>query len=219
MRLIGVTVIILIVVVAIFLGSGGTGAAYYKTVEEVYSDSSLVGERVKVGGVVVAGSWDRQSNPMRFSIRDEKDEGDTGPAIKVVYDKGVPATFGDGVGAIVTGKLGEGHVITADDLLTKCPSKYESAEGAMPLDDLERNGQSMIGKHVKVTAFIKAGSVKPPGGDARFIATAKSDGGFEVPVAFENALPDGLKDGVQVILTGAFESDGVFVATDVALSK
>ena len=216
-RLIGVTAIILIAVAAIFLAGGNQTAAYYKTVKEASTDQELVGERVKVGGAVVAGSWDRKSNPMTFVIRDENDADDNGPSVKVIYNGSVPATFGDGVVAIVTGDLGADKTIAADEMITTCPSKYESAEGAMPLTDLVGQGDTMVGKTVKTSAFVKAGTIAPPGGDARFIATATAAGGEEIPVAYEGALPSGMTDGSAVVITGALEDDGVFVATQVAL--
>jgi cytochrome c-type biogenesis protein CcmE len=217
-RLIGVTAIILIAVAAIFLASGNQSAAYYRTVQETAEDQALVGERVKVGGSVVTGSWDRKSNPMTFAIRDEADIEGEGPTVTVVYNGSVPSTFGDGVVAIVTGELDNTKTIAADEMITKCPSKYESATGAMPLADLVSSGESMVGKTVKVAALVKAGSVAGPGGASRFVATDAA-GGVEVPVVWEGALPEGMTDGSEVILSGAIEADGNFVATDVALSK
>src|SRR5512139_4103394 len=124
MRLIGVTAIVLIAIVAIILGAGSKEGAYYKTVKDVASDQALVGERVRVGGAVVAGSWDKKSNPMRFAIREEGDDSQGGPTIKVVYNGTVPSTFGDGVVAIITGELGADGTIESNDMITKCPSKY-----------------------------------------------------------------------------------------------
>jgi len=219
-RLIGVTVIIVLVVGAILLTTGRGDGAYYKTVKDVAEDKALVGERVKVGGAVVAGSWDRKSNPMSFAIMAEDDETGDGPTIKVVYNGGVPSTFGDGVVAIVTGELGDDGTITSSDMITKCPSKYESKTGAVPVADLVGKGSSMEGKTVKISGFIKAGTIVPPGGTERFIVAEKADGSGEgVSVVYEGALPEGMDDGSEVVVTGALEADGKFVATDVALSK
>jgi cytochrome c-type biogenesis protein CcmE len=77
----------------------------------------------------------------------------------------------------------------------------------------------MVGKTVKAAATVKAGTIVPPGGESRFIATSDAAAGTEVKVVYEGALPDGMTDGSQIILTGAIEADGMFVATDVALSK
>jgi cytochrome c-type biogenesis protein CcmE len=212
-----VTAIILIAVAAIFFGLGGKQASYYKTVKELSSDTTLQGKRVKVGGGVVAGSWDKKSNPMSFTIKDEKDSAGTGPTIKVVYNGAVPATFGDGVTAIVTGELGTDGTLNADEMITKCPSKYESATGALPISDLMGKGAAMVGKTVKTTGYVKAGSIVAPGSGPRFVVTGEKQGGQEIGVVYEGALPAGMVDASQVILTGAIEADGTFVATDVSL--
>jgi cytochrome c-type biogenesis protein CcmE len=186
-------------------------------VDEVSTDATLAGERVKVGGAVIAGSWDKNSNPMKFTVRDETDVDGTGPTLDVVYNGPVPSTFGDGVTAIVTGELGSDGVLNADEMITKCPSKYESATGALPISDLLGKGESMVGKTVKATGYVKAGTIAPPGGAVRFIVTTTAEGGGEVGVTWEGALPDGMVDLSVVVLTGAIEADGMFVATDVSL--
>jgi cytochrome c-type biogenesis protein CcmE len=219
-RLIGVTAAILIAVAAMVYYTGGKQGAYEGDLAAVANNPSYVGKQVKVGGTVVAGSWDKKSNPMRFVIRGEKDTASTGPTIKVVYTGTVPATFGDGVVAIVTGKLDNNGTVTATDMITKCPSKYESATGATPVADLIAGGTTMEGKPVRVTGFVKPGSMTPAGtaGD-RFILVATADGsGTSVPVDYSGVLPDGIKDGSQVVMGGALEQ-GKFVATSVALEQ
>lgn len=219
-RLIGVTAIILLGIAAIFasIGSRG-GTAYYKTVKEIAGDRELVGERVKVGGAVVPGSWDRKQNPMTFEIRDEADREGKGPVLRVVYSGNPPSTFGDGVTAILTGEVAPDGTLQATEMITKCPSKYESAKGAMTVGSLIEGGESLVGKTVKVTGFVKAGSVVPPGEPVRFVLTTGEAAGPELKVGYEGALPEGMQDGAQVVLTGMLEEDGIFVATSVALES
>ncbi len=220
MRLIGVTGIIVIAILAVVVISGNTTGAYSSTVADVTKNPELVGKRVKVSGAVVPASWDKQSNPMKFVIKDEKDSADSGPTVKVIYTGGVPSTFGDGVVAIVTGELSADGTIQATEMITKCPSKYESAEGAMPVADLVKSGASLYGKTVKATGFVKPGSLGAANDDPRFIVAEKADGtGESVPVSFTGVLPSGMQEGSQLVLTGALESDGVFVATDVAMEQ
>lgn len=220
MRLIGVTGVILIAIIAVVVISGNTGAAYSSTVADVTKDPELVGQRVKVSGSVVPASWDKQSNPMKFVIKDEKDTAGTGATVKVVYTGGVPSTFGDGVVAIVTGELAADGTINATEMITKCPSKYESAEGALPVGDLVKSGASMYGTTVKATGFVKKGSLGAANDDPRFVVAESADGaGESIPVSFSGVLPSGMQEGSQVVMTGALESDGVFVATDVAMEQ
>lgn len=221
MRLVGVTAIILAVIVAIVLGSGTKNASYYVSVDKVAKNQGeYVGKRVKVGGAVVSGSWDKKSNPMKFVIREEKDEAGSGPTIPVVYNGSVPSTFGDGVVAIVTGELAKDGTVNATEMITKCPSKYESATGALPIKDLYGKGEAMVGKTTKITGAVKAGTMVAPGAGVRFTLSSDAKGAEpSVGIVYEGALPSGMKDGSIVVVTGALEKDGTFVATNVALEQ
>ena len=218
-RLIGVTAIIVIAIVAALYGLRPSVAAY-ETVAQIAKGGVKAGTRVQVGGAVVAGSWDKQSNPMKFTIRDETDSSGTGPTLKVVYSGTAPNTFGDGVVAIVTGQLDQGGVVQASTMITKCPSKYQSAVGAIPVAELSA-GQSLVGKSgLQTTGFVKPGSLGPASAAQRFVLAAKADGsGKTVGVKYSGALPDTVKDGVQVVVTGTLESNDVFSAAAVALSQ
>jgi cytochrome c-type biogenesis protein CcmE len=219
MRLLGVTAIILIVIGAILYGTSGDAAAY-QTVTQISKGDVKVGDRVRVGGAVVPGSWNKESNPMNFVIREEDDNAGTGATLKVTYAGTAPNTFGDGVVAIVTGTLEENGVVKATEMITKCPSKYESAVGAIPVAELN-SGQSMVGKSgVQTTGYIKPGSLGPASAAQRFVLSEEADGsGKSVAVKFAGALPDTIKDGVKVVVTGTVESATAFNATEVALAQ
>jgi len=215
-RLIGVTAIVLIGVGAILLGAGSKDGAYYRQVSEIVEDDSLQGERIQVGGEVVAGSWNQQSNPMRFEIREEGVE--DGETLVVVYSGGVPSTFGDGVVAILKGTVNEKGELESDDMITKCPSKYESAAGALTVDSLLQKGDSMVDNYTKVTGVVVADSIVPPGGETRFLVVAEN-GSEELGVAFEGALPAGMDSGSVVVIGGKLAEDGIFVADSLSLSE
>ena len=215
-RLIGVTAIILIVVIAIFLGTGSNDGAYYRKVSEIVESDEYVGERVRVGGTVIAGSWNRESDPMIFDIRDEDTE--SGPTIQVVYNGGVPSTFGDGVVAIVTGEVSADGTLESDDMITKCPSKYESAKDALGVSSLLDRADSMTGTTVKIVGYV-TGDIEPPGGETRFSVADTADGSEDLGIFYEGALPAGMETGSQVVIQGALEDDGLFAATEVSLSE
>jgi cytochrome c-type biogenesis protein CcmE len=220
MRLVGVTAVILIAIAAVVLLTGNKQGAVYSTVPKVVADSSLIGKRVKVGGTVIEGSWDKKSNPMVFTIRDEADKTGTGPTLKVIYTGAAPSTFGDGVVAIVTGVMEDGKTLKASEMITKCPSKYESAQGAIPVADLLLKGDSVAGKPVRATGYVKAGTIADAAAGDRFVVAEKPDGtGKTIAVVFSGALPSGMKDGAQVIIAGELEKTGKFTATSVALEQ
>ena len=219
MRLIGVTAIILIVIAVLVITLGNQQSAVSSTIAQVKNDAKN-GGRVKVEGAVVAGSWDKQSNPMKFTIKQESDTAGTGPTLKVVYTGTAPNTFGDGVVAVVTGTLDGNGVVQANEMITKCPSKYSSAVGAIPVGELNK-GQSMVGKaNLQVSGYVKPGSLGAATAAQRFFLASKADGSDPaIAVKFTGGLPDTVKDGAQVVVTGTLGTDSVFTATSVALAQ
>ena len=216
MRLLGVTAIILVAVAAIATSVGSGDGALGSTVAAVAADESMVGKRVKVSGAVVPGSWDKSSSPMRFAIKDESDKSFDGPTIKIVYNGPVPSTFGDGVVAVVTGELQPGGTIDSTDMITKCPSKYSSAQGALTVKGLLLQAKDVEGKTVKVTGFLTADPVAPGGSERFRIAEDATGAEPTLAVVWEGALPDTIKKGTKVVITGSPEG-GELIATEIAL--
>ncbi len=95
---------------------------YYYTVDELKANASKVdGKYVKVSGEVVAGSVNRTGNHLAFIISEN------GDSINVVYTGPVPDAFTDGISVVVEGTYYKNNnLLKAKNLLTKCPSKYES---------------------------------------------------------------------------------------------
>lgn len=124
-RLVVVTLVLIGVMAGILVFQGQTGTVYSRTVLELLSNPELDGQRVKVSGTVVDGSWDGINNPMKFLIRDTESE--TSETVLVSYSGAIPSTFGDGIEVLVTGEYRNG-TITTEEMITKCPSKYESSE-------------------------------------------------------------------------------------------
>lgn len=213
-RLIGVTVIILGIAAAVFFGSGAGTGAYTKTVDEAVNDASLVGTRVKVSGSVIADSWDKKTNPMKFRIRTEGKT--SGPELSVVYTGAAPNTFGNDTVAIVTGTLEKGGSMKADDMITKCPSKYSSGTGAITLTELLKSEPK--GQPVKVVGYLKNGSLQLESGQTaeRFFLAASATGGAEIGIQFAGTMPEGTMDGVQLVVGGEYVSRDLIIATDVA---
>jgi len=213
-RLVGIAVIVVFAVAAILVGAGADGA-YSRTVSDVAGNTEFAGDRVRVTGTVIDGSWNREVDPMIFDIRNE---GATeGPQIKIEYGGNVPATFGDGVVAIVTGTLNGGSTkIISDTMVTACPSRYESIQGALSVDDL----LATPGDGYKVvTGFVIADSIKPVTEEFRFKVQNSDSGGSQLSIVYQGALPRGMDSGSQVVLGGEMDENGAFVAVSVALSK
>jgi cytochrome c-type biogenesis protein CcmE len=104
--------------------------AYYRQVGELSAASGLDGETVKVGGTVVPGSFAKDGTVQSFTIRDLTGSPAT---CRVRYSGIVPDTFGPDVDVVVLGTYDASHgFISAEELQTKCPSKYEGKKSPDP---------------------------------------------------------------------------------------
>ena len=115
----GVIVAVFIVGVVFLVQKQG---AYYRQVSDLQT-GQYDGKNVKVGGKVLDGTIKRDATGVRFTIEDL-----TGKSAKVnvLYSGQMPNTFDAGVDVVVIGKYASnGALITADQLQTKCPSKYK----------------------------------------------------------------------------------------------
>jgi cytochrome c-type biogenesis protein CcmE len=215
-RLIGVTILIFVAigVLLLFMTQSG-GVATPATIQELLSDETFVGKQVEVTGKVVAGSWVSGARPFVFEIEEDDAEG----RLRVVWDNVVPGSFGDGTSATVTGTLGDDGSIVADYLVTKCPSKYESATGALTVNDVVNRSAELKGVTVKVTGYVAPGSIGEPGAPVRFQLSDSKDGSRPLDVGFGGGLSDEFVDGAKVVITGSIEDDGVFQCAEVALDQ
>jgi cytochrome c-type biogenesis protein CcmE len=82
------------------------------------------GRSYQLTGTVVAGSVRRDASVLDFSVQDRAG----GTAIPVSYTGTVPDPFREGREIVVTvQKQGARYVGERDTLITKCPSKYQTA--------------------------------------------------------------------------------------------
>ena len=142
---------LLIVAAIIYLIATSTqaNAQYFLTVEELNArGAGVAGQDVRVSGAVLGDTiqYDPQTLMLTFTVAhvpgDNKDiEAQGGlaavlhaavidpsrPRLQVVYNGPKPDLLRDEAQAIMTGKLGEDGVFHAEELLLKCPTKYEEA--------------------------------------------------------------------------------------------
>lgn len=215
-RLIGVTLLILVVVGVLIVASGVlTSGAEGVTISEVADNAEYVGKRVTVTGTVVAGSWVAGSEPFVFDIEDGK-ESDS-PRLRIVSAKQVPGSFGDGTTAIVTGLVADDGSVEAETISMQCPSKYESASGALTVSDVLNRARELEGTTLKVAGYVAAGSIQPAGSTPRFSIIESTQSDRNLPVVFGGGLSEDVIDGAEVVITGSIEADGTFLAAEVAL--
>ena len=102
--------------------------AYYMTVAELTEDKySLVGQRIRVNGIVADGSedWNAQEITLKFMIDDEN--GANVESLPIVFYGPRPDNFQRASSAIAEGTLLTNGTFKADTLLLKCPSRYEES--------------------------------------------------------------------------------------------
>jgi cytochrome c-type biogenesis protein CcmE len=107
----------------------GGGLSYYVTVDEFLSEPPE-GSNFRVKGKVKDGTIERM--PSGMDVAFVMTEG--GRDLSVSYHGIIPDTFVDGAEVVVEGDLGGDGRFVADNMLAKCPSKYEAAEGEHPDD-------------------------------------------------------------------------------------
>jgi len=117
----GVIVVVFVIGVIFLVQKQG---AYYRQVAEL-TTGQYDGKNVKVGGKVIAGTINRDASGVHFTMQDLTGKTDT---VKVTYSGQMPNTFEDGVDVVVVGKYAASDgVVSADQLQTKCPSKYKGS--------------------------------------------------------------------------------------------
>jgi cytochrome c-type biogenesis protein CcmE len=111
-----------IIVIALYFAWDGLATAarpYTETIAEAQSS----GRNVQLVGFLGSlGNYDAQGNFV-FDLQDQ-----TGAQVKVIYARPKPANFEQAVSLVAIGHYDAGaQAFVADDLLVKCPSKYQEA--------------------------------------------------------------------------------------------
>jgi len=142
-------VLILAAVVYLIASSTQANAEYFMTIDELKAQgSSIVGKNLRVSGAVIGDTiqYDPQTLTLTFEVAhvpgDNKEvDAEGGLAavlhaavadpnrsrIKVVYVGPKPDLLKNEAQAIMTGQLDADGVFHADELLLKCPTKYQEA--------------------------------------------------------------------------------------------
>lgn len=103
------------------------GKAYYKTIEELNDmGDSAYGKRLRVGGIVAAGSIERQGHELTFNL----EQNDLVLPVRYTGKAPVPDTFKDGAEALCDGEWRSDGTFEAESIQAKCASKYEAEYGA-----------------------------------------------------------------------------------------
>lgn len=83
-----------------------------------------VGQRLRIGGMVVVGSVKRDSDSLRISFK----VADVGPQVTVTYDGILPDLFREGQGIVAQGVLVNATTVEAHEVLAKHDEEYMPPE-------------------------------------------------------------------------------------------
>ncbi len=141
-------VLILAAVVYLIFTSSKANAQFFLTIKELQARGPVQGNDVRVSGAVIGDSiqYDSKTLTLKFTVADvpaDMKEVDAQgglaavlhaavidpnrPRLNVSYTGPKPDLMRDEAQAIMTGHLGTDGVFYANELLLKCPTKYEEA--------------------------------------------------------------------------------------------
>ncbi len=95
-----------------------------------------VGQRLRIGGMVVNGSVQRDAKSLRVSFKLK----DRGPEVTVTYDGILPDLFREGQGIVAQGVLKDPTTVEAFEVLAKHDENYMPPE---VVDAMNKNHQPM----------------------------------------------------------------------------
>jgi cytochrome c-type biogenesis protein CcmE len=141
--------LIIAAVVYLIASSTQANAQYFLTVDELNAKgTALTGQGIRVSGAVLGDTIQYDANTLTLTFTVAHVPGDNNEIekqgglaevlhqavidknrsqLKVVYKGVKPDLLRNEAQAIMTGKMGEDGLFHADELLLKCPTKYEEA--------------------------------------------------------------------------------------------
>ena len=148
--------LILAAVIFLIITATQANAEYFMTVNELgVKGKSVVGQNLRISGAVIGSTikYDPQTMNLTFVIAHVPGDNAaiqaggglaavlhtavtdaTRARLTVIYNGPKPDLLRDEAQAIITGHLGSDGVFHADDLLLKCPTKYQEAVPSQVVD-------------------------------------------------------------------------------------
>ena len=96
---------------------------YYRTPTELVNDHGLVGEQVRVGGLVKPGTLHRTGPTVTFTLTDGATD------LRVRFTGAINGVFAPGRDALIDGRLTPTGVFDGDELMVKHDDTYRGPDG------------------------------------------------------------------------------------------
>jgi cytochrome c-type biogenesis protein CcmE len=105
---------------------------FFFTPSQVAANEAPQGRLFRIGGMVLAGSVQREGVEVRFVVTD------TAKSIPVVYRGALPDLFREGKGVVAQGTLGADGVFQAREVLAKHDENYMPPEAAHAVEKAQK---------------------------------------------------------------------------------
>jgi len=142
--------LIAVAIIYLIFSATRSNIQYYLTVEELITDPAAYYDRdIRISGVVMGDSiqYDSDTLILQFTVANvpadikaieelggmatilqQAQENPKLPRLRVTYQGVMPDLMKNEAHAVMSGRLQKDGTFAADELLLKCPSKYEAAE-------------------------------------------------------------------------------------------
>jgi cytochrome c-type biogenesis protein CcmE len=129
-KIVGTVVIVVSAVSGLLYASMKEEVQFWKYADEVAAaPSSFEGKKLNVGGFVKSYAKNNLDHDFVIETRPPR----AYATVKAHYHGIVPDTFKTGGEVVATGKLAADGVLQTEQVMAKCPSKYEAKAGAPSL--------------------------------------------------------------------------------------
>jgi len=127
------------VAVALVLNAFNSNLVFFYTPAQIAAKEAPQGRTFRVGGLVQAGSVQRDGVTVRFTVTD------TVKTVPVRFEGVLPDLFKEGKGVVAQGQLGADGVFAAREVLAKHDENYMPPEAADALQQAEKMRNRMAG--------------------------------------------------------------------------
>jgi cytochrome c-type biogenesis protein CcmE len=125
---------------ALVLNAFQSNLVFFFSPTQVAAGEAPTGRAFRIGGLVETGSIQRQPDGLsvHFVVTD------TARTIPVVYTGILPDLFKEGKGVVAEGRLGDGGVFTATQVLAKHDENYMPPEAAHAVEQAQKAQQTVV---------------------------------------------------------------------------
>lgn len=134
--LIAAGLVVVTILAGLIIFDGLEAETYFYSVDEAVAQGpDLVGKAVRIKGQVVAGTIEGEPGQLerKFHVSEK------GKTMAISYRGVLPDTFEEDVEVVAEGTVNANFELEADEVLVKCPSRYEGGPSSHP-DEIPKSG-------------------------------------------------------------------------------